>query len=370
MNAEGLSASVGRFVAYRRIVLLALYSLCSIAGCGAPRDVDAVSHVGSISSARRDRAFTLIEVLVVLGVIGILIGLLLPAVQAARESARRVQCSANLRQLGIAMNAYYALHGMFPSSQLLTGPNWSANCMSELSYLLPDLEQGPLFASINMTLANSESPQLPSLENHTARNTRVGTFLCPSDPCSFALNSYRFNRGRFGMRPGLPFDGPFSLMVLPSDETVTDGLAATAFVSERVAGTFVAEGDGVRDIKTAGNLRGTLISSDAQFIPLCLASEPVEWLLVSGRYWMYSGFPFTHYNHNGTPNDGRPSCGWPWIRDYNIGLHPPRSWHPGGVNVLYGDGRVAFAKNSVNPAVWIALGTYNAGDLASSGSSD
>lgn len=314
------------------------------------------------------RAFTLIELLVVISVIGVLVGLLLPAVQAARESGRRVQCIANLKQIGVAMNTYHSLHRMFPSSQLLTGRNWTANCMSELSYVLPQLDMQPLFSSINMSFANTESPEFPSLQNRTARRTNVGLFLCPSDPSGHGRNSYRFNRGRFGMRAGGPFDGPFSLLVLPSDATVKDGLTNTAFVSERVIGTFAGGApDPARDVKAAIDLGQTLITSDAQFIPLCLASRPDRWLRICGRYWMYSGFLFTHYNHNGTPNDQRPSCGWNTVRDVNLGLQPPRSRHPGGVNVLFGDGRATFITDSVSPAVWTALGTYGAGDIVAAG---
>lgn len=189
------------------------------------------------SKARYPRAFTMIELLVLLGIIGLILGLLIPAVQAAREVARRVQCVSHMRQIGLAMNSYHSLHQMYPSSQLLTGSNWTANCMSELSYLLPHLEMQPLFSSINMSFANSESLKFPSLENHTARNKEIGLFTCPSDRAAFGLNSYRFNRGRFGMQTGPPFDGPFSILALPRDATVTDGLANTAFVSERLVGT-------------------------------------------------------------------------------------------------------------------------------------
>lgn len=339
-----------------------------------PRDVSMpITHLQRSVQLRREpqRAMTLIEVLVVISIIGLSAGILLPAIQAARESGRRMQCSASLRQIGLAMNAYHSLHQMFPSSQLLTGSHWTGNCMSELAFLLPHLEMQSLYSSINMTLANSESPAFPSLENRSARRTMVSAFVCPSDPSTHGRNSYRFNRGRFGMHSRGPFDGPFSLLVLPSAATITDGLANTAFTSERVAGTFAqGSGDRIRDVKAAVGLGSTLMSSDAQFIPLCLDSRPDEWLVVSGRYWMYAGFLFTHYNHNGPPNDRRPSCGWNSVQDLNFGLHPPRSRHPGGVNVLFGDGHTSFTKDSVNTAVWIAVGTYGAGDLAPSGTGD
>jgi prepilin-type processing-associated H-X9-DG protein/prepilin-type N-terminal cleavage/methylation domain-containing protein len=314
------------------------------------------------------RAFTVIELLVVIGIIGLLIGLVLPAVQAAREAARRAQCASNLRQIGIAMNTYHSVHRMFPASQLSSGGNWTSNGMSEHSFLLPHLEQQPLFSSINMAFANVESADFPIRANHTARSTAVELFVCPSDSSDLGRNSYRFNRGRFGIVPwDSPYDGPFSFRAQPSDRTVTDGLTNTAFVSERLTGSFSPGGaHWPRDVKYPPSSWSVVMRSDAQFIPFCVAEQPDAWLTVSGRYWFYSGFVFCHYNHNGTPNDPRPSCGYGLLRDFGMGLHPPRSFHPGGVNVLFGDGHLRFVSNSVSSVFWIALGTYNAGDIASS----
>jgi prepilin-type N-terminal cleavage/methylation domain-containing protein/prepilin-type processing-associated H-X9-DG protein len=313
---------------------------------------------------RPARGLTLVELLVALAIIGLLIGLLLPAVQAAREAARRVQCTANLKQIGVAMHAYHAIHDMFPTSQLYAGPNarWTQNCMSELAFLLPHLEQQPLYAAINMDFADLEDPEYPSLENRTARRIHVALYLCPSDFGSERRNNYRFNRGRYGMAPGRVFDGPFSIGVLPSQANIRDGLSRTAFVSERVAGTFIpGSAHRVRNVKYT-DLSGVFVSSDAEFIPRCLAGTPEFWKHTSGRYWMYAGFANTHYNHNGSPNDRRPSCGTSHLRDYEIGLHPPRSFHGGVVHVLFGDGHTEAVADSINERTWAALGTDNAGD--------
>ncbi|WP_152052405.1 DUF1559 domain-containing protein [Tautonia marina] len=311
---------------------------------------------------RRARpGFTLVEALVAIGVIGILVAVLLPAVQAAREAARRVSCVSNLRQIGLGMHSYHSIHGMFPPSQMKTGSNWSTNRISELAYLLPHLEHGSLFDSINMAFVRHESPSHPTVENRTARHTTVGLFLCPSDSRAENRNSYRLNRGRLGVgRAG--FDGPFNIRVLPSQRTITDGLSVTALVSERIAGSFVEGAAHVaRDIKYPIS-NGEIFGADPRFITYCLAASADRWGYTAGRYWLYSSFSDTHYNHNGSPNDVRPTCSSSIGDDNGFGLHPPRSYHPGVVNVLFGDGRVKSMEESISRRVWESIGTHDAGD--------
>lgn len=320
----------------------------------------------------RSRGFTLIELLVAVTVIGILLGLILPAVQTAREAARRMKCAANLRQIGIAMQSYESAHGMFPPDQLFIrnrpGEPGGVSGLGPHVYLLPYLEQQPLYASVNLAFAFQESVDNPSLENRTARHVALDVYLCPSDGEPERLNNYRFNRGKFDPRPkgvGRPFDGPFSHSVMPRQSLITDGLSRTAFVSERVAGTFGPdEKNLVRDIKTPGGEGTITIESDAQFIPLCLSAKPSIWLPTAGRYWFYTGFLNTAYNHNGSPNDRRPSCIANGFGDWvgTGGLSPPRSYHAGGVNVLLGDGHTEWVSDSIDSKTWTALGTYNAGD--------
>ncbi len=308
---------------------------------------------------------TLIELLVTISIIAILLGIAINGIQSARRSAWRMQCSSNLKQIGIALHAYHALHNMFTPSQLYTRSTWSANGYSEQLFLLPFIDHNNTFNSANLDFASLETTAFPSLENRTARNTRISNYLCPSDGNDIHLNSYRFNRGRFRERPGSLYDGPFSIGIMPSHATIRDGLASTAFVSERISGSFQAGSrHPQRDVKrTSFNV---VIESDSQYIKLCLNDDSGLWANSSGRYWFFGGFGNSHYNHGGTPNDRRPSCSpidMPGIPDvYPGGLSPPRSYHPGGVNVLFGDGHVDWVSDSIDVLTWRALGTHNAHD--------
>jgi prepilin-type N-terminal cleavage/methylation domain-containing protein/prepilin-type processing-associated H-X9-DG protein len=319
----------------------------------------------SLALSRSRCAFTLIELLVVVGVVGLIIAFLIPAVQSAREAARRAQCANNLRQIGLALNSYESAHRVFP--QMLcrsqSGQLVVVSQLSELLFLLPYLEQQPTYAAMNFDFMEFEFADYPTLENHTVRNSRIAGFLCPSDGESHHLNSYRFNRGRFGKGRPPPFDGPFTFGAGLAVASVTDGMSETAFASERLAGSFrVRSSDRRRDEKYPAIWPG-VISSDDELIPICLASEPEMWVSTYGRYWIYTGFDNTHYNHNGAPNDHRPTCSAKLDHDWGGGgLNPPRSFHPGCVNVMMGDGHVRAVLDSVDPAVWVRLGTHNASD--------
>ena len=134
----------------------------------------------------RRRGFTLIELLVVIAVIGVIVSLLLPAVQSAREAARRASCTNNLRQIGLAMHGYHDVHGRLPMGYTFA-PGYARGGFGWGAMILPGLEQRPLFDSANFSLP------LWSGANTTAATTAVETFLCPSDETS---------EGRFLEREG------------------------------------------------------------------------------------------------------------------------------------------------------------------------
>jgi prepilin-type processing-associated H-X9-DG protein len=246
---------------------------------------------------------------------------------------------------------------MFPPANLYTQNNWSANHTSPFVFLLPFLEYRSLYNSINSSLSNFDSAQTPLVQNGTARRTRIETFLCPSDGGSNHLNTYRLNHGRYARGRTTPFDGPFSIGVIPSQASITDGLSRTAFVSERVSGSFDKRPDSHRDIKVSTLVPGYLYSTDEQLIEECLSMPSSEWNTTAGRFWMYDGMNDTEYNHNGQPNDPRVSCG---ITE--AGLYPPRSFHYGTVNVLFGDGHAERVSNTIALETWRSLGSYDSND--------
>jgi prepilin-type processing-associated H-X9-DG protein len=323
----------------------------------------------------------LIELFVVIGVLALLIGLLLPAVQSARESARRIQCANNLKQIGLALHQYHSVHAKFPSNwnaDLPPGSQYyvSVRGFSALTRLLPYLDQQPLFSSINYTIESvpisSKLPYYPELE--TTYQTRVEVFLCPSDrkdnPTSHGCNY----RGNYGVGPSdgtsveTP-DGGNGFYNYPStlrDSSFIDGLSHTAAYSERLKGS----GNDTRVIpsRDLGNL-GPYPSA-----AVCNADTSLGWCRIAfinhfpgsrtaGFSWLFGDRECTSYCHAQEPNGSIPDA---------MELDQPRAWgivsarslHPHGVNTLMADGSVRFVTNSVERAAWRAIGTRNGGELA------
>jgi prepilin-type N-terminal cleavage/methylation domain-containing protein/prepilin-type processing-associated H-X9-DG protein len=309
---------------------------------------------------RRFRGFTLIELLVVIAIIGVLIALLLPAVQAAREAARRSQCLNNLKQIGIALNTYHDLHNTFPPGYVSfykldgsdagmaeddIGPGWAWGAM-----ILPQMEQGPIHNAINFDL------NMTYAANTTAQLMRINSYLCPSDvtrqqvPVRDETNSTTvytvgtgnyvgmYGTGEIGWAPGRG-NGIFFRNSKVGFQEMTDGSSQTIAVGERSHNlsyvTWTGRAVGGWLFKTSSFEGGT-----DQF-----AAEPEEsFTMILGPVEPEDGLPRT-------PN--HPSA---HVEDY-------WSRHPGGVNFLFADGSVHFIKNSIAPSVYQALATRRGGEV-------
>src|SRR3954449_2654698 len=127
-------------------------------------------------------AFPLIDLLVVIAIIGVLIALLLPAVQAAREAARRIQCTNNLKQVGLALHNYESTNGVSPPGRINTYVAGNGHCWGAYSQMLPYVEQQAVFDAMNFSMnPDPDYTSTSAVVNRTASVTTLAMFLCPSD---------------------------------------------------------------------------------------------------------------------------------------------------------------------------------------------
>jgi prepilin-type processing-associated H-X9-DG protein/prepilin-type N-terminal cleavage/methylation domain-containing protein len=320
-------------------------------------------------------AFTLVELLVVITIIGVLVSLLLPAVQQAREAARSMSCKSNQRQLGLALHQYESAHRYFPGS----GVNPSQ--YSVHTYFLPYVEQKQLGDLVDPSQAlfffSGTSTLNPA--QAAAAGTAIKIFLCPSDPqaptCS-AYNSATFAGTNYmvngGSGAGVFYDTRFPTDGLFWNESkvrlaeITDGTSSTLLMAETLRGACVTtaasapafprrQGGSLATVaKTIAGQPGTdPMLSDS------LCATATSWLGSHAIAWIWGQTPQTFFNTHYAPNSPVPDCtsnGQGWFRASSL--------HAGGVNVLFADGSARFISEQVNLAAWQAISTRGGGETA------
>ncbi len=331
------------------------------------------------------RGFTLIELLVVIAIIAILVALLLPAVQQAREAARRSQCRNNLKQLGLALNNYHETCRTLPPGRIRSSVDGQGRCFSAYAHLLPQLDASPLFRQVNFN-ANPDDPAA----NGTALGQTINFFLCPTDSFAIlqsntvggvvvnsAVHNYPLCTGTtLPLSPrnpgGVPVTGVFFENSNTRFQDVRDGSSQTVCISETVkstpGGPTVWDGGSPTNgfVLTQGNDNAANGPELTNYATQCHGAGLVL-QQTRGSRWLIGAPGHSMYNHLRTPNDRDVDCrgGLPhsirtnfwWDRlSLNVAA---RSQHTGGVHALFVDGHVQFINNGISLATWQALGSRN-----------
>jgi len=292
---------------------------------------------------------------VVIAIIGILVALLLPAVQAAREAARRMQCTNNLKQLGLALHNYHDTHRCFPFGNGGTKSSGGGPAYSAVSLMLPFMEQTPLYHSIDFTRP------LTDTVNTAARLTEVPAFRCPSDrenpqPQSGGAINYMGNKGNLHLWGGTSQTGIFMNDKSFKFGDITDGTSNTSAFSERL---LTDGNNGVIDLKADVFLGMGDPSTPDEAIQMCSATDASN---LAFQFPLFMGAPWLNgqhtYMHVDVPN--RRSCGFYPTK----ATMPASSRHTGGVNLALCDGSVRFVSENVDLTLWRAVGSRSGSEVS------
>ncbi len=313
---------------------------------------------------RARRGFTLIELLVVIAIIAILIALLLPAVQQAREAARRTQCRNNLKQIGLALHNYHDNFLRFPPGAFWALPNTApaaVNCIgvthqkgSILVHLLPFIDQAPLYNQWNFSLCDTDPATFPSPSTTQLRTTQIAAYLCPSDvsPSKNGSNNAVHNyascvgantTGGATGSPTCPCNAsPWNQYVLPnSGSNNVSGMFTRAYRTSNMRDNT----DGTSNTIYFGEVR-----------PDCSNHANAGWANSNNGQGLTSTVIPINYNscNKGTATGASPAdcayrCNWVTELGY-------KSLHTGGAHMLMGDGTVRFFSENISMVVYSALG--------------
>ena len=314
--------------------------------------------------SRRARGFTLIELLVVIAIIAVLIALLLPAVQQAREAARRTQCKNNLKQIGLAIHNYEATHTVFPPGRLGFPMVFSAQ-----AHILPCIDGGSLYNLIDFnTKPNFGVPSSPMTQNEIAARKQIAVYLCPSDfgrvsGSDFGVTNYAAVAGSgTGLSNSINTgDGVMFSRSSVRFADVVDGMSSTACFGEQTLGSggnpsSPSGGPPVKPMDEVLELTGATPTTPAA----CVVGASGTWSGLRGAKWMNGHYGDTLYNHFLQPNSTQFDCG---NASHNYGLTAARSRHTGGSHLTLCDGCVKFVSENVDLKLWRAVATKGGGEV-------
>ncbi len=339
----------------------------------------------------RRLAFTLIELLVVIAIIAVLIALLLPAVQSAREAARRIQCTNNLKQLGLGIHNYESSNNVLPPQQVMTFVGTTVAWKSQwgvTSRVAPYLELGPLYNSMNFNNKTTD----PS--NITAVSSTLKVLICPSEinpqpvtststtgvTSTYAVSNYGWCMGDWyvfgGLSTILQNRSAFGPNASRRFASFTDGLSQSLLAAE--VKTYQQAYHNCGGAPPPATAVPTEVPDPATIIS-AIAAAPAQCKAAPGHTHWFNGDSFYDgFTTALAPNTLSPAGTPPIDSDVSsndeddggptFAAITSRSYHPGGINSLFGDGSVHFIKSSISVPTWRGLGTIAGGEVVSSDS--